>query len=256
LTINASLQNRENQLMENSIAAIAIDDPFTFGCSRQVPCFNECCRDLNQFLTPYDILRLKNSLKMTSGDFLEKYTTLHNGPETGLPIISLKPDSTARLQCPFVTSEGCRVYGDRPSSCRMYPVARALTHDPETGRVSEHFALIKESHCLGFDQNKTHTVRQWLVSQGLEPYNRYNDLLMEIISLKNKQKPGPLDIKSGRLFYLALYDLDAFRTGIFENTLRKDPSFDAHDLARARDEDTALLMLGIKYVKKSLFGVQ
>ena len=242
--------------MENSIAAIGIDDAFTFACSRQVPCFNECCRDLNQFLTPYDILRLKNFLGMTSGDFLEKYTTLHNGPETGLPVISLKPDNTAHLQCPFVTPDGCRVYTDRPSSCRMYPVARALTHNPETGRVSEHYALLRESHCLGFDQNKAQTVRQWLVSQDLEPYNHYNDLLMDIISLKNRQKPGPLDMKSGRLFYLALYDLDAFRTDIFENKLLNDHSFNADDLAGARADDTALLMLGIKWVKKSLFGVQ
>lgn len=240
--------------MENNIVPLDIDDLFTFACSRQVPCFNECCRDLNQFLTPYDILRLKNFLNMTSGDFLEKYTTLHNGPETGLPVISLRPGNSAELQCPFVTPDGCRVYSDRPSSCRMYPIARALTHSRETGRVTEHYALMKEPHCLGFSQNKTRTVREWLADQGLEPYNRYNDLMMEIISLKNRQRPGPLDMKSGRLFYLALYDLDSFRTGIFENNLLKDQSFGEDELAAARDDDTALLVLGIKWVKKALFG--
>ncbi len=240
--------------MENNIVPLDIDESFTFSCSRQVPCFNECCRDLNQFLTPYDILRLKNFLNMTSGDFLEKYTTLHNGPETGLPVISLVSGNSPRLQCPFVTPDGCRVYTDRPSSCRMYPIARALTHSRETGRSTEHYALIKEPHCLGFDQNKTRTVREWLATQGLEPYNRYNDLLMEIISLKNRQKPGPLDMKSGRLFYLALYDLDSFRTAVFENNLLKDQPFDSCELASARKDDTALLMVGIKWVKKVLFG--
>jgi len=113
---------------------------------------------------------------------------------------------------------------------------------------------MKESHCFGFNQTKTQTVRQWLASQGLEPYNHYNDLLMDIISLKNRQKSGPLDMKSGRLFYLALYDLDRFRTHIFENNLLNGQSFDAGDLNGVRDDDTALLMLGIKWVKKSLFG--
>jgi hypothetical protein len=56
---------------------ISIDDTFKFSCSAKVPCFNECCQDLNQFLTPYDILCLKNHLGMTSGAFLERYTTTH-----------------------------------------------------------------------------------------------------------------------------------------------------------------------------------
>lgn len=242
--------------MENNIVPLDINDSFTFACSRQVPCFNECCRDLNQFLTPYDILRLKNFLKITSGDFLEKYTMLHNGPETGLPVISLRPDNSAELQCPFVTPEGCGVYTDRPSSCRMYPIARALTHSRETGRITEHYALMKEPHCLGFGQNKIQTVREWLAAQGLEPYNRHNDLLMEIIRLKNRQTPGPLDMKTGRLFYLALYDLDSFRTDIFEKNLLKDEPFDAAELDAVEKDDIALLMLGIRWVKKILIRGQ
>lgn len=239
--------------MENNIVPLDIDDLFTFECSRQVPCFNACCRDLNQFLTPYDILRLKNFMNITSGEFLENFTLLHNGPETGLPVVSLNSGNSPELQCPFVTPDGCSVYTARPSSCRMYPIARALTHSRETGRLTEHYALMKEPHCLGFSSNKSRTVREWLAAQGLEPYNRYNDLLMEIISLKNRQTPGPLDLKSGRLFYLALYDLDSFRIGINENNLLEGQPFDVDELAAAGENDIALLMLGIKWIKKVLF---
>ncbi|MEZ4604032.1 MAG: YkgJ family cysteine cluster protein [Desulfobacterales bacterium] len=28
--------------------------------------------------------------------------------------------------CPFVTADGCRVYQNRPSSCRMYPLIRVV----------------------------------------------------------------------------------------------------------------------------------
>jgi len=123
---------------------------FCFRCSPEVPCFNECCRDLSQYLTPYDILRLKNCLKISSGELLEQYTVRYVGPETGLPVIALKPNSSVELECPFVRPTGCAVYADRPSSCRMYPLARAISRSRETGAVTEHFALMKEPHCQGF----------------------------------------------------------------------------------------------------------
>ena len=40
------------------------DSSFTFACHPGVPCFNDCCGDVNIFLTPYDILRLKQALNM------------------------------------------------------------------------------------------------------------------------------------------------------------------------------------------------
>ena len=84
--------------MEPKFIPLADDEPFCFCCSPAGPCFNACCRDLNQALAPYDILRLKNSLGLTSGRFLENFTNQHIGPESGLPVITLKPDQkTDRL---------------------------------------------------------------------------------------------------------------------------------------------------------------
>ena len=36
------------------------DAEFNFACHPGVSCFNQCCSDVNIFLTPYDVLRLKN----------------------------------------------------------------------------------------------------------------------------------------------------------------------------------------------------
>ena len=74
--------------MNDKLRAISPNEQFRFACSPAVACFNECCRDLNQFLYPYDILRLKKGLGMSSGEFLERYTTRHIGPESGLPIVT------------------------------------------------------------------------------------------------------------------------------------------------------------------------
>lgn len=242
--------------MEAQLIPLAPDDTFSFFCSREVSCFNACCRDLNQFLTPYDILRLKDRLEMTSGQFLEKYTVRHVGPESGLPVISLKPNAGDALICPFVTPGGCRVYPARPSSCRTYPLIRAVSRSRETGRLSENFMLLREPHCRGFDQGSTRTVRNWLEDQEVVPYNRMNDRMMEIISLKNIRHPGPLHISAQHLFSLALYDLDTFRVQVFEKGLIDDISPDPILMERAATEDLALLAVGIEWVKARLFDVR
>ena len=244
----------QNIKMEPEITPMAHDETFRFTCSSRVACFNECCRDLNQFLTPYDILRLKNRLKLTSNRFLEIFTTQHTGPETGFPVVALKPVDTHERKCPFVRTSGCSVYEDRPSSCRIYPLARAISRSRETGEISEHFAHLKESHCLGHRQNKTQTVQTWIERQELAPYNEQNDRLIEIISLKNRLKPGPLDLASARMFHLALYDLDIFRRKVFEDGLLSDFAVEAALLAQARKEDILLLQIGFAWIKTYLFS--
>ncbi|MGD9209882.1 MAG: YkgJ family cysteine cluster protein, partial [Desulfobacteraceae bacterium] len=196
--------------MESKFTAISRDEKFQFTCDPKVSCFNACCHNLYQVLTPYDVLRLKSFLGLTSGEFIEKYTNQAIGPETGLPVVSLRPEPTRDMACPFVTAKGCVVYAARPASCRMYPLARAVTRCRETGRISEHYALLQEAHCCGFGRGRQQSVDQWLSDQILEDYNIMNDLFLEIITLKNRFKPGPLDLVSRQVFHMAMYDSDGF----------------------------------------------
>jgi Fe-S-cluster containining protein len=240
--------------MEPQIIPLTADEPFRFRCSPTVPCFNACCRDLNQALSPYDILRLKNGLGMSSGRFLETYTSRHVGPESGLPVITLKPDHDHERQCPFVTPEGCRVYPNRPASCRLYPLARGTARNRQSGRIREHFALIREPHCLGFGSDDGHTARSWIVNQDLAPYNEFNDLFLGLISLKNRRLSGPLDLVAGHLFHRALYDLDAFRDQILRLSLPEGMNIDAAERERVKTDDIALLRLAHTYVVEALFS--
>jgi Fe-S-cluster containining protein len=231
-----------------------MQESFRFSCSPGVPCFNECCRDLNQFLTPYDILRLKNHLGLSSGKFLRKYTSQHTGPESGLPIVTLKPSDPYKLICPFVTETGCRVYKNRPSSCRTYPLMRAVTRSRSTGEMTAQFMMLRESHCLGFEEGKTRTLQQWIDEQGLAVYNENNDKLMHIISLKNQLIQGPLDSKSSHLFHTALYDLDDFRLQIQNNGLLDNFHINSRIMDAALKSDVALLELGMQWIKHVLFN--
>jgi hypothetical protein len=240
--------------MSDNLIPIEPDTPLRFECSPKVACFNECCRDLNQFLYPYDILRLKKRLGLSSSEFLDRYTTQHIGPESGLPVVSLKAADAQSLICPFVTPKGCRVYPDRPASCRTYPLVRAIARNRETGRVSEHFMLLKESHCLGFIESTTQTVQQWVEKQEIEIYNHFNDQLLDIIRLKNQLRPGPLDLKSRHQFYVALYDLDRFRAQIHKNELLDQIDVAPQKRADAETDDTALLEVAMQWVKQSFFN--
>ena len=239
--------------MEPDVTPITLPESFCFACHPEVPCFNECCRDLNQFLTPYDIMRLKNHLGLTSGQFLAQYTSQHVGPESGLPIITLKPGDRKNLICPFVTPKGCRVYENRPTSCRIYPLMRGVARSRETGRLSEQFMVLKEPHCCGFNTGRARTVQQWIDEQGLAVYNEINDKLIQIISLKNRRMPGVLDIKSRHLFFTALYDLDNFNTHITKNSLLDDLHLDSSQVDKALEDDLALLEVGMLWIKHMLF---
>lgn len=238
--------------MEDNFITLSPDDKFRFTCSDSRSCFNECCRDLNQYLTPYDILRLKNNLGISSGSFLKTYTSRHTGPETGLPVITLKTDPASGSICPFVTPSGCRVYKDRPSSCRTYPLARLASRSRETGIISEYYVIIKEAHCLGFNNGKEQSVREWISEEGAEAYNRMNDMMMEIISLKNRIIPGELDIKSEYLLRMALYDIDTFRAQIFSKGIEPD-NLSNEDFIAGEKDDTALLRFAFSWVKNSIF---
>jgi hypothetical protein len=148
------------------------------------------------------------------------------------------------------------VYAARPCACRIYPIVRVIAKSRESGEISQRFMVLKESHCLGFDENKEQTVGQWIEQQALRVYNEFNDRLMEIISLKNRLMPGPLDTKSRTIFHLALYDLDNFRSQIFEKNLPGDMEIDETETKKAKTDDAALLKIGIQWVIRELFCKQ
>lgn len=239
--------------MNDHFIPVMPEEQFRFACSPGVACFNACCRNLSQALYPYDILRLKRRLRLSSGEFLERYTTQNIGAGSGLPIVTLKPDDAIRLTCPFVSEKGCRVYSDRPASCRTYPLARAISRSRRTGRITERFMLLKEPHCLGFNEPQKQTVRQWIQDQEIETYNSINDRLMEIIRLKNQLLPRPLGLKSRRLVYLALYDLDNFRKQFLNNKLLDKVNVHPQKFNSAKADDTALLEIGMEWIKQVVF---
>jgi uncharacterized protein len=239
--------------MPSPVTPLEKHQTFCFTCSPQVPCFNACCRNLTQVLTPYDVLCLTRYLKMSSGVFLDRYTVESTGPETGLPVVSLRFREADGLACPFVSDAGCRVYAARPSSCRTYPLARGVSRNRRTGQITEQWALIREPHCLGFDGGAPRTADQWVNDQQMEVYQRMNDRMLQLISKKNQFRPGPLKPGESKQVYTALYDLDTFRETLMQPKAGSAGSTGAAPLAPANADDTDLLLMAMDWVAQNVF---
>ncbi len=194
--------------MEAEITPLGEDEGFCFACSPETPCFNRCCRDLVQAVTPYDALRLAQGLGLSVERFRERYTRLHPGPATGLPVLTL---AARDGRCPFVTEAGCRVYADRPSSCRAYPLLRAAGLPEEGGPVREAWFLLREPHCRGFSSPRRWTPASWAEAQGLNEFNRENDRLLPLLGMKRRLHPGPLPRGLAARIAGALYEPGTLR---------------------------------------------
>lgn len=238
--------------MEN-FQQVQPQETFCFLCHPAIACFNQCCRDLNQYLTPYDIVRLKNRLGLPSQQFLARYTVSHIGPRSGLPVVSLKMLQDDDMRCPFVSPAGCTVYEDRPSACRTYPLGRMATRKQGQHVCEDSYFIIREKHCLGFHESKAWTVETWKANQQIEIYNKMNDLMVDVLSLKNRSGKKCLTKKEAQRFFMACYDLDRFRDFVVGKGLLGPLAAAGGKNCVIPEDDVALMRFAIDWIKANLF---
>jgi len=238
---------------QQAIIPIQAEEKFSFACHPGVPCFTECCRQLDLALTPYDVLRLKNKLGLHSGSFLEQYVIV--GLEEGqiFPTCYLTMVDDGRASCVFVTSEGCSVYADRPSACRAYPVGRGMRLKPDGGE-EELFVLVRESHCQGFHENKQHTPAGYFENQELNAYNQANDELLPLIQHEKIKAGFRPDRDQLDQYMLALYNLDMFRQEMADGRVKMNRPLTPLELQGMAGDDEELLRLGIRWLRQEYFG--
>ena len=130
-----------------------------FRCYKGISCFNACCKQADVTLAPYDIIRLKDRMGMTSTDFLAKYTVPFEMDGDGMPGVKLK--TTDEGTCLLLNGdEGCGVYSDRPTVCRYYPVALLQIRHKEGVGSQQNYSLITEDHCKGHLEDRKHHHRR------------------------------------------------------------------------------------------------
>lgn len=229
-----------------------LDSKFKFRCHKGLECFTQCCGKIDIFLTPYDILRIKNRLGITSGEFIANYTQLMKLKKTRLPFLMLRMSEDNK--CPFVTKEGCTIYTDRPVVCRYYPIGFGLLKSKEVGG-GDFFFPIKEHFCRGYEEDREWTIREWREAQEINTIDFYNKHWWDIV-LNKKLYASDLepDGKSLQLYLMASFDIDSFRKFVFESRFLDTYDVDEDTVELIKEDEIELMKFAHEWLRGVLFG--
>jgi hypothetical protein len=230
---------------------MTLNSRFKFKCHPGVPCFTQCCGRIEIYLTPYDIVRMKNRLGISSTEFLERYTRREIDEKSGLPIIIMKLFGAKDPLCPFVTPDGCTIYSDRPCACRYYPIGQGTLQKEED--IEEFYFMIKEPYCKGFEEDAEWTVETWRQDQEPDVYDDMNREWKSMMLRRDSNARSAIDEKKQKMFYMAAYDLDAFRRFVLESRFLEVFDVEPETLAQIKEDEVALMKFGFRYLKYLLF---
>jgi Fe-S-cluster containining protein len=229
-------------------------DAFRFDCHPGVACFTRCCRDADMYLYPYDVIRMKRHLGLSSEAFLNDHTIIAIRDNPHFPHVMLKMSDTGDRACTFLTTAGCAIYPDRPYSCRAYPLERAVSRAPHGGERMAYFGIARHVHCLGHAEQKSWTVTNWGADQNLADFETYNDRWVDIDSLFRTNPWGAQGLESPALSmaFMACYNMDKFRQFVFESSFLSRFPVPAERVAEIRAADEALMLFGFDWVRRML----
>lgn len=226
-----------------------------FRCHKGIACFNACCKSIDINLTPYDILRLKRRLGLTSTQFLERYTLPYEMEKDGIAGVKLRPvdDGSA---CRFMTEDGCSVYADRPTACRYYPVALLSMRKQDEYTDHDAYALVKEAHCLGHQEPRRLTIDEYREEQGLPEFDARSRGWRQLILKKKSSGPtiGKPSRRSLQLFFMACYDIDRFRAFVASDSFGTVFDLPEDERQRLLADDDELMEFGFRFLRQVLFG--
>lgn len=228
-----------------------LDTKFNFRCYKGIKCFTHCCSGIEILLTPYDVVRLKKRLGMSSDEFLAKHSIMKIDQQSSHPYAILKMNDDEKRNCPFVTDDGCTVYTDRPANCRYYPVGQGtLKKDGKDGPFCEEFYFfIKEPHCYGFHEKQQWTIESWRKDQEVDLYDKVNRGWKTLQLRRNLIGQAELDPQKQSQFFMASYDLDKFRDFIFKSNFLNIFDIDTETVEKIRTDDVELIQFGVEYIK-------
>lgn len=218
---------------------------FEFNCHPSVSCFTQCCQNITIVLTPYDVLRLKKGLGISSDEFLEKYALIIPKEKRLIPLVILEMKGEDK-KCPFVSQEGCIIYDDRPWACRMYPLDM---HDDGAFRL-----ITDATHCRGLNEKNEWRIGEWLKDQEIEPYDEMNSLFSSIIMPLQAHELDIDNPKITKMIFMSLYNLDKFREFIFKSSFLDRIDVDSGTVEKIKNNDVDLIKFAFDWIKFGIFG--
>ncbi|NWG31533.1 MAG: YkgJ family cysteine cluster protein [Rhodocyclaceae bacterium] len=226
-----------------------------FSCHKGIGCWNACCANIDITLTPYDIIRLKKRLGISSTQFLRDYTVPYELEKDGIAGVKFRPVEGGTA-CRFMQPEGCAIYEDRPTACRYYPVALLSMRKQDEYTDTQSYALVKEEHCKGHEVARRLTIAEYRKEQGVEEYDDLARGWRQLILKKKSSGPaiGTPSLKSRQLFFIACYDIDTFRDFVESESFQKLFILPQEEWQQILGDDVNLLQFAFRYLKQVLFG--
>jgi hypothetical protein len=129
---------------------IEAEDTFSFRCHPGIGCFNRCCRNLNLFLYPYDVLRLKNALGISSDEFLDQYVDVVLRSGNFFPEVLLRMSPNEEKDC---TYRGARFMRIVPIPAVCFQWSMALFMMPPLKKISRY--IFSDRRIFAWDRMKT-----------------------------------------------------------------------------------------------------
>ena len=138
--------------------AIAVDEDFSFRfCCDSSRCTLACCHGHAIVLNPYEVLRIKEHLGLSSEELEERYLLSYYDP-SGLPLLMLSRDP-----CPFLKGRRCSIYPARPLACRLFPLGRLCDTEVKT-------VFMADACCPGIGRGERLDLSEYIAEQEAEEY--------------------------------------------------------------------------------------
>lgn len=235
---------------------LAPKDTFFFRCHPGIGCFNRCCRNLNLFLYPYDVVRLKQHLGISSDAFIEQYVDVVMREGNYFPDVLLKMAENTEKTCPFLTEAGCSVYLDRPDACRTFPLEQGVLYEAGRSKGEPVCFFRPPAFCLGPTEPDLWTQRSWEKDQQAETYHcmtaKWADLkrLFQV----NPWGSSGMENPKAKMAFMAIYNLDLFREFVFGSSFLKRCHVVSTVLKKIKKSDSELMMFGFSWVRLFIWG--
>lgn len=165
-----------------------------------------CCRFAEDTITldPYDMYQLNIGEGLTF-ELLYNRSLIALAPVKGLllPHLNFSKETNA---CPFLESDGlCRIHGNRPGLCRLFPLARYFEED--------HLYYILQVHECPNPVTPKVKVKNWLGIPNLEQYEAFlkawhtltTEVQKKIAAATDNQTIGTVTTVFLKLFYMTPY---------------------------------------------------
>ncbi len=157
-------------------------------------CSAPCCQGHAIALSPYEVLRLGELLRLSSEELEERYLVAHY-EESGVPLLMLE-----RSPCRFLVEGRCTVYPARPLACRLYPAGLSWKGGLE-------FRLSQDGRCPGMGRGEERTLQEYILQQDAWVYIKMWERWVEFVERAEESELSANPLKQVFLKIL-LYNYD------------------------------------------------